>query len=79
MDSKELVALLPLLSQLTVRKVIEAGDDAIDAAGLNPYCLAAGIGRYTRFGSVSWSGSIQSSIRVARSLLAKIDRMFGWE
>lgn len=32
-----------LVSLLTVRQVIEAGDDAISAAGLNPWCLNEGL------------------------------------
>lgn len=32
-----------LVRLLTVRQVIEAGDEAIDAAGLNPYCMNEGL------------------------------------
>ena len=32
-----------LLHLLTVRQVIEAGYDAIDASGLNPYCMNEGL------------------------------------
>jgi hypothetical protein len=42
----ELIAALrraqQLVRLLTVRQVIAAGDDAIDAAGLNPYCINEG-------------------------------------
>ena len=31
-----------LASLVTVRQAIEAGDDAINAAGLNPYCMNEG-------------------------------------
>lgn len=31
-----------LVRLLTVRQVIDAGDDAIEAAGLNPWCIAEG-------------------------------------
>lgn len=34
---------LPLLRLLTVRQVIEAGDEAIDAAGLNPWAINEGL------------------------------------
>ena len=34
--------LMPLARLLTVRNVIEAGDDAIRAAGLNPWCMNEG-------------------------------------
>jgi hypothetical protein len=34
---------LPLLRLLTVRQVIEAGDEAITAAGLNPWCINEGL------------------------------------
>lgn len=34
---------LPLLRLLAVRQVIEAGDDAITAAGLNPYAMNEGL------------------------------------
>lgn len=37
--------LLVLARLLTVRQVIEAGDDAIKAAGLNPWCLNEGLAR----------------------------------
>ena len=40
---QRIAALLPLLRQLTVKQVIEAGDAAIDAAGLNPWCLKEGL------------------------------------
>jgi len=32
-----------LVRLLTVRQVIEAGDDAIDAAGLSPWCMNEGL------------------------------------
>ena len=32
-----------LVSLLTVRQVIEAGDEAIEAAGLNPWCMKEGL------------------------------------
>lgn len=32
-----------LIGLLTVRQVIDAGDEAIDAAGLNPWCLNEGL------------------------------------
>ena len=32
-----------LVSLLTVRQVIAAGDDACDAAGLNPWCINEGL------------------------------------
>lgn len=32
-----------LVPLVTVRQVIESGDDAIDAAGLNPYCMNEGL------------------------------------
>lgn len=32
----------PLLALLTVRQVIEGGDDAIQASGLNPWCINEG-------------------------------------
>lgn len=35
----------PLVALLTVRQVIEAGDDAIAAAGLNPWCMNEGLAR----------------------------------
>lgn len=31
-----------LLGTVTVRQIIEAGDDAIEAAGLNPWCINEG-------------------------------------
>lgn len=34
-----------LVSILTVRQIIEAGDDAIKAAGLNPYCMNEGLAK----------------------------------
>lgn len=37
-----LLRLLPLLKTLTVRQVIEAGSWAIDAAGLDPWCINEG-------------------------------------
>ena len=35
--------LLPLLGELSVRQVIGAGDGAINAACLNPYCMKEGL------------------------------------
>lgn len=32
-----------LIGLLTVRQVIEGGDEAIDAAGLNPWCINEGL------------------------------------
>ena len=40
---KELEKAAILLRLLTVRQVIEAGDDAIKAAGLNPWCMNEGL------------------------------------
>lgn len=40
---KLVVALAPLLRMLTIRQVLGAGDDAIEAAGLNPYCVNEGL------------------------------------
>ena len=42
-DLTRLKQLLPLLSRLTVRDIIEAGDEAIEAAGLNPWCINEGL------------------------------------
>jgi len=41
-DLKSMRTLLPLLRLLTVRQVIDAGDEAINACGLNPWCLNEG-------------------------------------
>lgn len=32
-----------LVPLVTVRQAVEAGDDALDAAGLNPYCMNEGL------------------------------------
>jgi len=34
---------IPLLRMITVRQVIEAGSETIDAAGINPWCLNEGL------------------------------------
>jgi hypothetical protein len=36
-------AMIPLLRMLTVHQVLSAGDAAIGAAGLNPYCINEGL------------------------------------
>lgn len=38
----DLEALRPLLKMITIRQVIDRGDKAIDACGLNPYCINEG-------------------------------------
>jgi hypothetical protein len=46
-QNTELLAVLKrakvLVELLTVRRVMDAGDEAIDAAGLNPWCLNEGL------------------------------------
>jgi hypothetical protein len=62
-DNAELIAALrralPLIRLLTVRQVIEAGDEAIDAAGLNPWCINEGRATGDEFISGWW---IESAI-----------------
>lgn len=36
-------SMLPLIRMLTVRQVVQAGDDAINAVGLHPWCIAEGL------------------------------------
>lgn len=40
---KALELALRVMPRLTIRDVIEAGDDAIDAFGLNPWCINEGL------------------------------------
>lgn len=55
-------ALSPLISLLTVRQVIEAGYDAINAAGLNPYCMREGLADGSeRLGSTALSQSLAAA------------------
>ena len=51
---QRIAALLPLLRQLTIKQVIEAGDVAIDAAGLNPWCLKEGLAEGTEPAVSEW-------------------------
>lgn len=39
----KLEELKPLLRMITIKQVIEKGDKAIDACGLNPWCLKEGL------------------------------------
>lgn len=38
-----LEALIPLVECLTIRDIVQAGDDAIEAVGLHPYCINEGL------------------------------------
>ena len=43
LESCEMIAaLIPILRSITVRQVVDLGDDAIRAVGLNPYCMNEG-------------------------------------
>lgn len=36
-------AILPIIETITIRQAIEAGDEVIDACGLNPWCMNEGL------------------------------------
>lgn len=54
-----------LVSLLTVRQVIEAGDRAIDAAGINPWLMNEGLAAGNEHISPSFMNSAIASIREA--------------
>lgn len=56
-------SMLPLIRLLTVRQVIQAGDDVINAVGLNPWCISEGLATGDEFVSVS---KFERAIREAR-------------
>ncbi len=51
---QRIAALFPLLRLLTVKQVIGAGDAAIAAAGLNPWCLKEGLAEGTERAVNEW-------------------------
>jgi hypothetical protein len=63
-DIKRLLQAITLLSECapTVRQVIEAGDKAIGAAGLNPWCMNEGRADGTETISLWWLEKLEDKL-----------------
>jgi hypothetical protein len=63
-DIKRMLQAITLLSECapTVRQVIEAGDKAIDAAGLNPWCMNEGCADGTETISLWWLENLEDKL-----------------
>lgn len=62
---KEVERLAILARLVTVRQVIEAGDEAIDAAGLNPWCMNEGLATGDERVYPWWADDLPQRLRAA--------------
>ena len=68
--------LLPLLSQITVRQAINAGDQVIDACGLNPWCMNEGLATGGEPALSSWQiESIEADLSTLAAMQERIERL----
>lgn len=70
MEAKDLRAierLVTLAKLVTVRQAIEAGDEAIEAAGLNPWCINEGLATGDERVHLWWAGDLQARAAIRQA------------